>query len=59
MSSDPARVSVNGGAVKRMVGGKLAVTGIDRTGACEAAVVSTDLMPGEVHSLAMKLMVCS
>lgn len=51
MSVYPARVSVNGGAVERMVGGKLAMSALDRAGACVAALVSTDTMPGELHVL--------
>ncbi|MBY0504371.1 MAG: S9 family peptidase [Bryobacteraceae bacterium] len=51
MSMYPARVSVTGGAVERMVGGKLAMMSIDRAGACAAALVSTDVMPAEVHVL--------
>jgi dipeptidyl aminopeptidase/acylaminoacyl peptidase len=51
MNVYPARVSVNGGAVERMVGGKLAMSSLDRAGACVAALVSTDTMPGELHVL--------
>ncbi len=51
MSMYPARVSVNGGAVERMVGGKLAIMSLDRAGECNAALVSNDLMPPEVHVL--------
>lgn len=51
MSMYPARVSVNGGAVERMLGGKLAMMSIDRAGACVAALVSTDLTPTELHVL--------
>ena len=51
MSMYPARVGVNGGAVERMLGGKLAMTSIDRSGACVAALASTDLMPAELHVL--------
>jgi dipeptidyl aminopeptidase/acylaminoacyl peptidase len=49
MNVYPARVSVNGGAVERMIGSKLAMSSIDRAGACMTALVSTDTMPGEVH----------
>lgn len=51
MSVYPARVSVNGGAVERMVGGKIAVTNMDRSGSCVAALVGSDVMPGELHVL--------
>ncbi len=51
MNMYPARVSVKGGSVERMVGGKLAMMGIDRVGACVAALVSTDVMPPELHIL--------
>jgi dipeptidyl aminopeptidase/acylaminoacyl peptidase len=51
MNVYPARVSVNGGAVEKMVGGKLAMMSLDRAGACVAALVSTDTMPGELHVL--------
>ena len=51
MSMYPARVGVSGGAVERMLGGKLAMTSIDRSGACVAALASTDLMPAELHVL--------
>ena len=52
MSLYPARVSLTGaGAVERMVGGKLAMTSIDRAGTCVAALVSNDLMPAELHVL--------
>ncbi len=51
MSVYPARVSVSGGAVERMLGGKISMMGIDRAGACVAALVSTDLMPSELHVL--------
>ena len=51
MSMYPARVGVSGGAVERMLGGKLAMTSIDRSGACAAALASTDLMPAELHVL--------
>ena len=47
----PARVSVNGGAVERFVGGKLAMSNIDRSGACMAALVSTDTAPTELYVL--------
>ena len=51
MSMYPARVSVNGGAVERMVGGKFAMMSLDRAGACNAALVSNDTMPPELHVL--------
>lgn len=51
MSVYPARVPVGGGAVERMVGGKLAVAGLDRAGSCVAALVSTSVTPNEVHVL--------
>lgn len=51
MNVYPARVSINGGAVERMVGGKLAITSLDRQGACVASLVSTDVMPSELHVL--------
>ncbi len=51
MSVYPARVSVNGGAVERFVGGKLAMSNIDRSGACMAALVSTDTTPSELYTL--------
>lgn len=49
MNVYPAKVSVNGGTVERMIGGKLAMSSIDRAGACMTALVATDTMPGEVH----------
>ena len=49
MSVYPARVAVTGGPVERMVGGKLAVSNLDRSGDCVAALVSTNLAPAEVH----------
>ena len=51
MSVYPARVPVSGGAIERMVGGKLAVSNLDRAGNCVAAVVSTNVAPAEVHVL--------
>jgi len=51
MSVYPARVPVGGGAIERMVGGKLTVSNLDRAGTCVAAVVSTNVAPGEVHVL--------
>ncbi len=51
MSVYPARVSVNGGAVERIVGGKLAMNNIDRAGACVAALVGTDTAPTELYTL--------
>jgi dipeptidyl aminopeptidase/acylaminoacyl peptidase len=51
MNVYPARVSVNGGPVERLVGGKMAMSSLDRAGACVAAIVSTDTMPGELHVL--------
>ncbi|MFN9264142.1 MAG: S9 family peptidase [Acidobacteriota bacterium] len=46
-----ARVPVTGGAVERMTGGQLAVSGLDRAGQCVAALVSTSVTPAEVHVL--------
>lgn len=51
MSVYPARVAVTGGPVERMVGGKLAVSTLDRFGDCVAALVSTNLAPAEVHAI--------
>ncbi len=51
MSVYPARIPVSGGAIERMVGGKLAVSNLDRAGNCVAAVVSTNVAPAEVHVL--------
>jgi dipeptidyl aminopeptidase/acylaminoacyl peptidase len=51
MSVYPARVPVDGGAVERMVGGKLAVSSLDRAGNCVAALVSTSVAPAEVYVL--------
>ncbi len=49
MSVYPARVAVSGGPVERMIGGKLAVSSLDRSGDCVAALVSTNLAPAEIH----------
>jgi dipeptidyl aminopeptidase/acylaminoacyl peptidase len=51
MSVYPARVPAGGGAVERMIGGKLAVASLDRAGTCVAALVSTNVTPAEVHVL--------
>jgi dipeptidyl aminopeptidase/acylaminoacyl peptidase len=51
MNVYPARVNTGGGAVERLVAGKLVVTNLHRGGACVAALVSTDKAPAEVHVL--------
>lgn len=51
MNVYPARVSINGGAVERMVGGKLVTSSIDRASSCVAALVATDKAPPEIHAL--------
>jgi dipeptidyl aminopeptidase/acylaminoacyl peptidase len=51
MSVYPARVSVNGGAVERMVGGKFVMMGLDREKGCAAALMATDTTQPEVFAL--------
>lgn len=51
MSMYPARVSVSGGSVERMVGGKFVMMGLDREKSCATALVSSDTAQPEVHVL--------
>ena len=47
----PARVSVAGGAVERLLAGQRVFGPISRAGTCMAAIVNTDTTAGEVHAL--------
>ncbi|HEY3740116.1 MAG TPA: S9 family peptidase [Bryobacteraceae bacterium] len=47
----PARVSVEGGPIERLLGGKISVSPISRHGACFAALVNTDTESGEVYAI--------
>ena len=50
-STYPARVSVEGGQIERLVGGKIVVSPISRGGACATALVNTDSTSGEVFAI--------
>ena len=47
----PARVSVTGGQVERLLTGPRVVGPISRGGGCSAALVHTDITAGEVHAI--------
>jgi len=47
----PARVSASGGQVERLIGGKIVVSPISRSGSCAAALVNTDATSGEVYAI--------
>ena len=47
----PARVSVNGGQVERLLGGQVTVSPISHSGSCTAALVNTDTTNGEVYAV--------
>lgn len=51
MSVYPARVSVNGGAVERLVGGKQVIMSMHSAGGCTAVMLATDLTTPDVHVL--------
>ena len=47
----PARVSVQGGAIERMLSGQIVLSPVTRAGSCVAALLNTDTTPGEVFAL--------
>jgi dipeptidyl aminopeptidase/acylaminoacyl peptidase len=47
----PARISVSGGQMERLLGGKISVSPISRNGSCAAALVNADSTSGEVYAI--------